>query len=75
MKLSRVSSSYYQEVARELAKTPCNFGWIVFLMAHARITTRIDTFWLDNSLKVTPDEELGLVKRLYFRQLPFFDTL
>jgi beta-lactamase class D len=39
-----------------------------------KITTRIDTFWLDNSLKITPDEELGLVKRLYFRQLPFFDT-
>jgi beta-lactamase class D len=31
----------------------------------------IDTFWLDNSLKIKPDEQLGLVKRLYFNQLPF----
>jgi beta-lactamase class D len=36
-----------------------------------RITDNIDRFWLDNTLKVTPDEQLGLVKRLYFRQLPF----
>ncbi|MGB8193025.1 MAG: penicillin-binding transpeptidase domain-containing protein, partial [Chitinophagaceae bacterium] len=31
----------------------------------------IDTFWLDNSVKVTGDEQLGLVKKLYFDQLPF----
>ena len=37
-------------------------------------STAIDTFWLDNSLKITPDEELGLVKRLYFDQLPFFKS-
>jgi len=32
---------------------------------------RIDSFWLDNSIKITPDEQLGLVKKLYFNQLPF----
>jgi beta-lactamase class D len=37
-----------------------------------RINTAIDTFWLDNTLKLTPDEELGLMKLLYFNQLPFF---
>ena len=26
---------------------------------------------MDNSLKISPDEQLGLVKRLYFDQLPF----
>jgi beta-lactamase class D len=36
-----------------------------------KIRTRIDTFWLDNSLKIKPDEQLGLVKKLYFEQLPF----
>jgi beta-lactamase class D len=29
-------------------------------------------FWYDNSLKITADEQLGLIKRLYFDQLPFF---
>ena len=36
-----------------------------------KITTSIDQFWIDNSLKITPDEQLGLMKRLYFNQLPF----
>lgn len=31
---------------------------------------KIDTFWLDNSIKITADEQLGLVKKLYFDQLP-----
>lgn len=33
--------------------------------------SRIDTFWRDNSLQISPDEQLGLMKQLYFNQLPF----
>lgn len=29
-------------------------------------------FWYDNHLKITADEQLGLIKKLYFDQLPFF---
>ena len=36
-----------------------------------KIKSRIDTFWLDNSLKITADEQVGLIKKLYFDQLPF----
>ena len=36
-----------------------------------RIGSTVDQFWLDNTLLISPDEQLGLVKRLYFRQLPF----
>jgi beta-lactamase class D len=31
-----------------------------------------DSFWLQGSLKITADEQLGLIKKLYFGQLPFF---
>jgi beta-lactamase class D len=31
-----------------------------------------DSFWQDNHLKITADEQLGLIKKLYFNQLPFF---
>jgi beta-lactamase class D len=37
-----------------------------------KIKSPIDSFWLDNTLKITPDQNLGLVKQLYFNQLPFF---
>ncbi len=36
------------------------------------ISGAVDTFWLDNHLAITSDEQLGLVKKLYFDQLPFF---
>jgi beta-lactamase class D len=63
---------YYQEVARRIGKDTMQFWLDSLNYGTKKITTAIDTFWLDNSLKITPDEELGLVKRLYFDQLPFF---
>lgn len=77
----RVSSvPYYQEVARRIGKDKMQF-WLDSLKYGVKsdtgkvvIRSAIDTFWLDNSLKITPDEELGLVKQLYFDQLPFFKT-
>jgi beta-lactamase class D len=35
------------------------------------MVNKVDTFWLDNSVKITADEQIGLVKKLYFDQLPF----
>lgn len=71
----RVSAvPYYQEVARRIGKDTMQ-TWLDSLKYGTQtIKTRVDTFWLDNSLKVTPDEQLGLVKRLYFDQLPFFKS-
>jgi len=77
----RVSSvPYYQEVARRIGKEKMQY-WLDSLKYGARsdtslfkISSAIDTFWLDNTLKVTPDQELGVVKQLYFNQLPFFKT-
>jgi len=36
------------------------------------ISGPIDSFWLNNHLKITSDEQLGLIKKLYFDQLPFY---
>ena len=68
------SVPYYQEVARRIGKDTMQL-WLDSLgygsrYQKARINT-IDTFWLDNSVKITADEQLGLVKKLYFDQLPF----
>lgn len=75
----RVSAvPYYQEVARRIGKDTME-AWLNKLKYGARndtdkvkIQSAVDTFWLDNTLRVTPDQELGLVKMLYFDQLPFF---
>jgi len=62
---------YYQEVARRIGKDTMQV-WLDSLKYGTRkITTSIDSFWLDNSLKITADEQLGLMKKLYFKQLTF----
>lgn len=67
----RVSAvNYYQEVARRIGRDTMQ-SWLDSLgYGTKKITTKIDSFWLDNSLKIKPDEQLGLVKELYFDQLP-----
>ncbi|MFT3683189.1 MAG: class D beta-lactamase [Ferruginibacter sp.] len=63
--------NYYQEVARRIGKDSMQ-RWLDSLhYGNHTIGNRVDSFWLDNSLKISPDEQLGLVKRLYFDQLPF----
>ena len=68
-KLSAVP--YYQEVARRIGKDTMQLWLDSLHYGTQKIKTKIDTFWLDNSLKIKPDEELGLVKKIYFQQLPF----
>ena len=63
---------YYQEVARRIGKDTMQFWLDSLSYGTKKIKGKIDSFWLDNSLKITPDEELGLVKRLYFNKLPFY---
>ena len=67
------SVPYYQEVARRIGKDTMQ-RWLDSLSyGTKKIRSSVDSFWLDNSLKITPDEQLGIAKRLYFNQFPFFD--
>lgn len=62
---------YYQEVARRIGRDTMQHWLDSLKYGNHNIGTKIDEFWLNNNLKITPDEQLGLVKRLYFNQLPF----
>lgn len=62
------SASHYQQVARRIGRDTMQL-WLDSLHYGNRKISRIDSFWLDNSLKISPDEQLGLVKQLYFEQL------
>ncbi len=63
---------YFQQVARSIGKDTLQFWMDSLSYGTKKIKGRIDSFWLDNSLKISPDEQLGLVKKLYFNQLPFY---
>lgn len=65
------SVPHFQELARRIGRNTMQ-KWVDTLKyGNMKLGPAIDSFWLDNSLKISPDEELGLVKRLYFDQLPF----
>ena len=68
-KVSNVA--YYQEVARRTGEEAMK-KWVDSISyGNKNISGPIDSFWLNNRLKISPDEQLGLLKRLYFDQLPF----
>ena len=61
---------YYQELARRIGKDTMKFYLDTIKYGNRLMGGAIDTFWLNNTLKVTADEQLGLVKRIYFKQMP-----
>ena len=62
---------YYQQVAKRIGRDTMQ-QWIDTLQyGNKNISGPIDSFWLNNTIQISPDEQLGLVKRLYFEQLPF----
>ena len=62
---------YYQEVARRMGKDTLQFWLDSLSYGNHQIGKSIDSFWLNNTLKLTADEQLGLIKKLFFNQLPF----
>lgn len=62
----------FRELARRIGKDTMK-KWIDTLgYGNKDMGGGIDSFWEDDRLRLTPDEQLGLVKKLYFDQLPFF---
>lgn len=62
---------FYQEMARRIGRDTMQMLLDSVKYGNHKIGGAVDSFWLNNSLKITADEELGFVKRLFFRQLPF----
>ena len=68
---SAPEENYFQEIARKIGRDTMQL-WIDSLQyGNKKIGADISAFWLDNSLKITPDEQLGLMFQLFFDKLPF----
>ena len=62
---------YFQEIARRIGHDTMKL-WVDSLQyGNKDISGPVDSFWLNNHLKISPDEQLGLMFRLYFDKLPF----
>lgn len=61
----------FQQLARGIGKDNMQHYLDTAQYGNRTIGGSIDSFWLNNSLKITADEQVGLVKKLYFDELPF----
>lgn len=62
---------YYQTLARKIGRDTMQHYLDTIKYGNMTIGDSIDQFWLDNSLKVTSDEQVKLMKLMYFDKLPF----
>ncbi len=61
---------YYQELARRVGKERMQKYLDEFDYGNQKIGERIDYFWLDNSLKISADEQIEFLKKFYGYKLP-----
>lgn len=61
---------YYQELARRIGAARMQQYLDTMNYGNANMGGKIDEFWLNDSLQISADEQVGFVKRLYFAELP-----
>lgn len=68
----RVSAlPHFQSVARSIGRDTMQ-KWVDSMhYGNQKLGPQVDSFWVDNSLKITNDAQVWLAKLLYFKQLPF----
>lgn len=62
---------YYQELARRIGKERSAKYLTDIGYGNCRIGDKVDFYWLDNSLKISAEEQIAFLKRFYNYKLPF----
>jgi len=62
---------YYQEIARRIGRARMQHALDTVKYGNMKIGDSIDNFWLNNTLQISADEQVGFVRRMYFYELPF----
>ena len=62
---------YYQELARRVGKEKMQQYVDAVGYGNKDISGKIDSFWLDGGLRISANEQVEFLKRLYANQLPF----
>ena len=62
---------YYQELAKRVGRDRYNEFLQIINYGNNTIGDRVDYFWLDNSLKISADEQVEFLKNFYEYKLPF----
>ncbi len=62
---------YYRELARRIGRQSMQHYLDTVQYGNKKIGDSIDNFWLNNTLLISADEQVGFIKRLYHGELPF----
>lgn len=62
---------YYQEIARRVGQDRMNLWLNRLKYGNADTSGGIDAFWLTGGLRITPMEQIDLIRRLHDDKLPF----
>lgn len=62
---------YYQELARRVGPEYLQHYLDTAQYGNRRMGGPVDQFWINDTLQISADEQVGFVKRLYFNELPF----
>jgi beta-lactamase class D len=65
------STSYYQNIITQIGRQTIIKTIDSIHYGKGIVSANMDGFWKDESLLITADEQLGFIKRLYFKGLPF----
>lgn len=63
--------AFFQSLARKIGADTMKSWLNTISYGNKNISGAVDSFWLNNELKISPDEQLGLLSKIYFEQLPF----
>jgi beta-lactamase class D len=62
---------YYQALAKKIGSDYMQHFLDTAQYGNRRMGGKLDEFWLNDTLQISADEQVGLMKRLYFDELPF----
>ena len=65
------TTPYFTELARRIGRQKMQQLLDTVKYGNMRIDTATDAFWMNGTLRITPDEQVGFIKRLYHTELPF----
>lgn len=68
---NKSSIPYFQSLAKIIGRDTMKIWLDSIGYGNKNMSNSLDSFWLNNDLKISPDEQLGLMSKLYFEQLPF----
>lgn len=69
--VSTDSIAFYQQLMSTIGRNAILKAIDSIHYGKGMVSANLNEFWRDHSLRITADEQLGLIKKMFFKELPF----